>query len=87
VGERLSSSSEEVRVLASEAAAAEAGRCFSCGTCLSCDICALFCPDLAVRKDEGRAEGYYILEQYCKGCGLCAAECPRGVVRLVQENK
>jgi NADPH-dependent glutamate synthase beta subunit-like oxidoreductase len=27
---------------------------------------------------------YFVLDQYCKGCGLCVTECPRGAVRLEQ---
>ncbi len=68
-------------------AAAEAGRCFSCGTCLYCDNCFYFCPDMAVQRDENLAEGYRVIDQYCKGCGLCAAECPRGVIVLKEEIK
>ncbi len=29
---------------------------------------------------------YFVLDQYCKGCGLCVTECPRGAVRLEQVN-
>ncbi|MEW5920707.1 MAG: NAD(P)-binding protein [Bacillota bacterium] len=68
-------------------AAAEAERCFSCGNCLHCDNCFYFCPDMAVQRDETAAEGYRVLDQYCKGCGLCAAECPRGAIVLKEEIK
>ena len=36
---------------------------------------------------EGRPadEHYVVLDQYCKGCGLCVAECPRGAVHLEEE--
>jgi len=68
-------------------AATEAKRCFSCGTCLYCDNCFYFCPDMAVQRDESLAAGYRVLDHYCKGCGLCAAECPRGVIVLKEEIK
>jgi len=29
------------------------------------------------------AEGYRVASEYCKGCGLCAAECPRGALVMV----
>jgi Pyruvate/2-oxoacid:ferredoxin oxidoreductase delta subunit len=54
----------------------------TCGTCIECDNCFIFCPDTAVAKDADRETHYAILEQYCKGCGLCVAECPRGAVHL-----
>jgi len=63
---------------------AEAARCFSCGTCIECDNCFHHCPDLAVRRVPG---GYEILEAYCKGCGLCVAECPTGSIAMQEENK
>lgn len=30
---------------------------------------------------------YIVLDQYCKGCGLCVTECPRGAVRLEQVTR
>jgi Pyruvate/2-oxoacid:ferredoxin oxidoreductase delta subunit len=67
-----------------EQALLEANRCFSCGHCLKCDNCFYFCPDMAVTKNLAK-EDYEILEQYCKGCGLCVEECPRGVLALKEE--
>jgi NADPH-dependent glutamate synthase beta subunit-like oxidoreductase/Pyruvate/2-oxoacid:ferredoxin oxidoreductase delta subunit len=64
----------------------EAGRCFSCGTCVKCDNCFYYCPDMAVKKDP-ISQKYIILDQYCKGCGLCVKECPRGAVALEEEGK
>ena len=64
------------------AALAETTRCFSCGTCISCDTCVVVCPDLAVRRD---ADGYRVLGDYCKGCGLCVKECPTGSMDMVDE--
>lgn len=68
-------------------ALAEADRCMSCGTCVECDNCYVFCSDMAVRRAPDREEHYLVLEQYCKGCGLCAAECPRGCIVMKQESK
>jgi Pyruvate/2-oxoacid:ferredoxin oxidoreductase delta subunit len=58
-------------------------RCFSCGTCTNCDICYNFCPDLSVKK---RNQSYEIDYTYCKGCTICAEECPRGVIHLKAEE-
>lgn len=84
VEERVQGFVEAIRSFPAEVAAAEAARCMTCGACIECDNCFVFCPDMAVVKDAGEDERYVILEQYCKGCGLCAAECPRGVIQLEQ---
>jgi len=60
----------------------EAGRCFNCGVCTGCDNCLVFCPDLAIRRNQ-TPYAYDVLDQYCKGCGICARECPRHVIRMV----
>ncbi len=67
------------RIAGEEMATAEAGRCFSCGVCNKCDNCYNFCPDLAVIKS---ADGYQVNLDYCKGCGICATECPGGALRM-----
>ena len=65
-----------------EQALAEAARCFSCGRCTLCDNCLQYCPDMAVLRVPG---GYAIAEDYCKGCGLCVAECPTGSIAMQEE--
>ncbi len=70
---------ERVAGLAGDEALREAGRCLSCGVCFECDNCWHFCPDAAVIKQEG---GYEIDYDYCKGCGICAAECPCGHIDM-----
>jgi Pyruvate/2-oxoacid:ferredoxin oxidoreductase delta subunit len=57
------------------AAIEEANRCLSCGVCFECDNCYNFCPDLAVVRTP---DGYQANLDYCKGCGICARECPSG---------
>jgi len=66
----------------------EAHRCFSCGNCLACDNCWNLCPDNAVIKTaELAADGsHYLFDyEYCKGCGLCAHECPVGFIQMIPE--
>ena len=62
----------------------ETERCFNCGLCNQCDNCYLFCPDLAIKKDSGPL-GRHIDYDYCKGCGVCAVECPRNALILEEE--
>jgi 2-oxoacid:acceptor oxidoreductase delta subunit (pyruvate/2-ketoisovalerate family) len=64
----------------------EARRCLSCGNCFGCDNCFGLCPDNAVIKLEGVENGYEIDYDYCKGCGICVAECPCGAIEMVPEE-
>jgi 2-oxoacid:acceptor oxidoreductase delta subunit (pyruvate/2-ketoisovalerate family) len=62
----------------------EARRCLSCGNCFECDNCYGVCPDNAVIK-LGPGKRFQFNYDYCKGCGLCAAECPCGAIAMVPE--
>lgn len=75
---------EVVTGLDEESALFEARRCMSCGNCFGCDNCFGVCPDNAVTKLEpGEYEFKY---DYCKGCGICAEECPCGAIEMVPEE-
>lgn len=63
----------------------EARRCLSCGNCFACDNCYGVCPDNAVIKTKN-GQGYQFNYDFCKGCGLCAAECPCGAIALEPEE-
>jgi NADPH-dependent glutamate synthase beta subunit-like oxidoreductase len=63
----------------------EARRCLSCGNCFECDNCYGVCPDNAVVK-LGPGKRFEFNYDYCKGCGLCAAECPCGAIRMDPEE-
>ncbi|MDO8206940.1 MAG: NAD(P)-binding protein [Gallionella sp.] len=63
----------------------EARRCLSCGNCFECDNCYGVCPDNAVIK-LGPGKGFQFNYDYCKGCGLCVAECPCGAIKMVPEE-
>jgi Pyruvate/2-oxoacid:ferredoxin oxidoreductase delta subunit len=79
--ERVKDMAEYFKGLRSEDVQTEAARCIKCGTCIQCDNCHLFCPDAAiVKRDDGN--GYEILCDYCKGCGVCVEECPRGGIHM-----
>ncbi len=64
----------------------EARRCMSCGNCFSCDNCYGVCPDNAVIKLGDPGELYEIDLDFCKGCGICVAECPCGAIQMVPET-
>jgi pyruvate ferredoxin oxidoreductase delta subunit len=45
----------------------------------SCLYCWLYCPDAVISRD-------FPLEidlEYCKGCGICAEECPMNAIEMV----
>ena len=63
----------------------EARRCLSCGNCFECDNCYGMCPDNAVIK-LGPGKRFEFNYDFCKGCGLCAAECPCGAIEMVPET-
>ena len=64
----------------------EARRCLSCGNCFECDNCYGVCPDNAVVK-LGPGKGFEFDYDYCKGCGMCVAECPCGAIEMVPESR
>ena len=81
---RQRSFEEVVSGLDESTALFEARRCLSCGTCFECDNCFGVCPDNAVVKlDPGQR--YEIDYEYCKGCGVCAEECPSGAIDMIKE--
>lgn len=51
--------------------------------CNSCKLCYWFCPDDTVNFKKGDVSINY---DYCKGCGICAVECPQGAITMVKEG-
>jgi 2-oxoacid:acceptor oxidoreductase delta subunit (pyruvate/2-ketoisovalerate family) len=83
---RRTSSFDEVQGGLTEANALfEARRCLSCGNCFECDNCYGVCPDNAVIK-LGPGMRFKFNYDYCKGCGVCVAECPCGAIDMVPEG-
>ncbi|MEM3396852.1 MAG: 4Fe-4S binding protein [Thermoplasmata archaeon] len=52
--------------------------------CIRCYICWKFCPDVAIKiLPDGNIEHDY---EFCKGCGICANECPKKAITMVREE-
>jgi pyruvate ferredoxin oxidoreductase gamma subunit len=47
-------------------------------------VCSAFCPDGAIRVDDGRPEIDY---EHCKGCLVCVAQCPPHAIAAVPEDR
>ncbi len=52
--------------------------------CIKCGVCYIFCPDMAVLKQE---DGTFEADlYYCKGCGICSQECFTGCITMLAEE-
>jgi 2-oxoacid:acceptor oxidoreductase delta subunit (pyruvate/2-ketoisovalerate family) len=85
VTRRQNTFDEVVGGLTEENALFEARRCLSCGNCFECDNCFGVCPDNAVIKLVDSPH-YKFDYDFCKGCGICAQECPCGAIEMRPER-
>lgn len=62
--------------------------------CIRCRLCWLYCPegtiielDKPYTTKTGRkyTKTYKVNYDYCKGCGICAQECPAKAIKMVEE--
>ena len=55
--------------------------------CVHCLRCWIFCPDSAIIVEDGKVVGLDLY--HCKGCGICAHECPPKVkaITMVLETE
>lgn len=51
--------------------------------CIFCLRCYIVCPDGTIFKD---GEKIGIDYDYCKGCGVCAHECPKDAISMIKEE-
>ena len=49
--------------------------------CTRCLLCALFCPDGAIYWYPDKADISFDYS-YCKGCGICANQCPTDAIAM-----
>lgn len=83
---RVNAFDEVTTGLDADTALYEARRCLSCGNCFECDNCYGMCPDNAIVK-LGPGNRFAIDYDYCKGCGICVAECPAGAITMEPEER
>jgi len=53
--------------------------------CNQCRMCRLLCPDLAMTLNEKTGQVEIDLD-FCKGCGICVAFCPKEAIRMELER-
>ncbi|MBM1154945.1 4Fe-4S binding protein [archaeon] len=52
--------------------------------CVRCLLCFVYCPEGCITWNE--TENRVVIDyDFCKGCGICAAECPRQAIEMVLE--
>jgi pyruvate ferredoxin oxidoreductase delta subunit len=51
--------------------------------CIKCMLCWIYCPEGSIDKTSGDLT---VDMDYCKGCGICAHECPRNCIVMVKEG-
>jgi pyruvate ferredoxin oxidoreductase delta subunit len=53
--------------------------------CIKCGLCQIYCPEGCIEQND---EGYFAANVfYCKGCGICARECPTKLITMVVEEE
>ena len=62
--------------------------------CIHCMFCWIYCPDSAIEIDTSGEKPIMkgIILEHCKGCGICALECPpakkgKSALVMVREEK
>jgi pyruvate ferredoxin oxidoreductase delta subunit len=49
-------------------------------------LCHIYCPEGSVKYDP-ETNNMVIDYDFCKGCGICANECPAEAIEMAQEGK
>ncbi len=53
--------------------------------CTNCLFCWIFCPDSSIIVKDAKMVGFDL--DHCKGCGVCAKQCPVDCIEMVEEGK
>ncbi len=53
------------------------------GKCNFCLLCWIFCPEGAISQDE-KSKKVLFNDEECKGCGICAWECPTKAIEMAE---
>jgi len=53
--------------------------------CNNCKVCWVYCPDGSIIVKDGVMIGMDL--DHCKGCGICAQECPQKAIKMMEETK
>jgi pyruvate ferredoxin oxidoreductase delta subunit len=55
--------------------------------CIDCLLCWIYCPDSSIIVEDNKIVGVDL--EHCKGCGICAKECPPKVqaITMVEETE
>ena len=51
--------------------------------CTNCLFCWIWCPEPAIMRGPKAVSFDY---DHCKGCGICAVECPVHAITMVEEH-
>jgi pyruvate ferredoxin oxidoreductase delta subunit len=51
--------------------------------CIQCLYCFIFCPDSSIKVEDAKVVG--VDYDHCKGCGICAAECPKDAIDMIED--
>jgi pyruvate ferredoxin oxidoreductase delta subunit len=52
--------------------------------CIRCFLCWIFCPDTSIVILD---EKILVDLDFCKGCGICAHECPVEAIKMEEERR
>jgi len=50
--------------------------------CVKCSVCWLYCPVQCIVE---KTAWFDVQLDTCKGCGICAEECPQGAITMIEE--